>query len=368
MREVGVGIIGAGLIGEQHALAFTRVPAACVLGVVDIDPVAAARLAERCAIGDSYDDYRRLLERDDIDMICIGTPNYTHREIAVAAAEAGKHIVCEKPLARTMAEGDEMLAAADRAGVKLMYAELICFAPRYVRAKELMDEGAFGRVFQIKHGETHYGPHSEWFWNGDLAGGGVMMDMGCHSVEVIRWLYDKPPIESVTAELGTFVHADRTDVDDHALVVIRFKGNRIGVVEGSWAKPGGMDDRLDIQGSAGTCHGDMMQQSSLFTYSDVGYGYSVEKGATTGYSYTIAEEYYNYGMPQEMQHFTDAVLHDREPMETGRDGRVSLEVIYAAYRSAATGTRIGFPLELTPEEAAGVPYLAWRDRKVDSIR
>ena len=362
MRELGVGIIGAGLIGEQHALAFTRVPSAHVLGIADIDLAAAQRLAGTYAIGDAYNDYRRLLERDDIDLICIAVPNYTHCEIAVAAAGAGKHMICEKPLARTMAEGDEMIAAAERAGVKLMYAELICFAPRYVRAKELMDEGAFGRVFQIKHGETHYGPHSEWFWNGDLAGGGVMMDMGCHSVEIIRWLYDKPPIESVTAELGTFVHGDRTDVDDHALVVIHFEGNRIGVVEGSWAKPGGMDDRLDIQGSAGTCHGDMMQQSSLFTYSDVGYGYSVEKGTTTGYSYTIAEEYYNYGMPQEMQHFTDAVLYDREPMETGRDARVSLEVIYAAYRSAATGKRIDFPLELTEAEAAGVPYLAWRDR------
>jgi myo-inositol 2-dehydrogenase/D-chiro-inositol 1-dehydrogenase len=231
-----------------------------------------------------------------------------------------------------------------------------------VRAKELMDEGAFGRVFQIKHGETHYGPHSDWFWDGDLSGGGVMMDMGCHSVEIIRWLYDKPPIESVTAELGTFVHGERTDVEDHALVTIRFAGDRLGVIEGSWAKPGGMDDRLDIQGSQGTCHGDMMQQSSLFAYSDVGYGYSVEKGSSLGYSYAIAEEYYNYGMPQEMQHFTDCVLNDSAPLETGLDGRVSLEVIYAAYRSAATGTRVRFPLELSAEEASEAPYLQWKRR------
>ncbi len=134
------------------------------------------------------------------------------------------------------------------------------------------------------------------------------------------------------------------------------------MIEGSWAKPGGMDDRLDIQGSAGTCHGDMMQQSSLFAYSDVGYGYSVEKGSTLGYSYAIAEEYYNYGMPQEMQHFTDCVLDDREPLETGADGRVSLEVIYAAYRSAAEGRTVTFPLELTPEEAADGPYLLWKGR------
>jgi predicted dehydrogenase len=359
MDEIGVGLVGAGLIGDQHALAFQRVKGARVLAVADPDTARARKLAKTYGLDAAYDDFRHILERDDVDMICVGAPNHVHRDIAVAAAEAGKHIVCEKPLARTMAEADVMLEAADIAGVKLMYAELICFAPRYVRAKELMDEGAFGRVFQIRHGETHYGPHSDWFWRGELAGGGVMMDMGCHSVEVIRWLYDKPPIESVTAELGTFVHGERTDVEDHALVTIRFAGNRIGVVEGSWAKPGGMDDRLDIQGSHGTCHGDMMQQSSLFAYSDVGYGYSVEKGSSLGYSYAIAEEYYNYGMPQEMQHFTDCVLHDREPMETGVDGRVSLEVIYAAYRSAATGTRVTFPLELSADEMAEVPYLPW---------
>jgi myo-inositol 2-dehydrogenase / D-chiro-inositol 1-dehydrogenase len=357
--DIGVGLVGAGLIGDQHALAFQRVKGARLIGVADPDSERAQRLRDSYALDFSCDDYRRLLERSDIDMICVGAPNDLHRDIVVAAASAGKHVVCEKPLARTMAEADEMIAAAEKSGIKLGYAELICFAPRYVRAKELMDEGAFGRVFQIKHGETHYGPHSEWFWHGERSGGGVMMDMGCHSIELIRWLYDKPAIEYVSAELGTFVHSERTDLEDHALVTIRFEGDRLGFIETSWAKPGGMDDRLDIQGSAGTCHGDMMAQSSLFTYSDVGYGYSVEKGTTTGYSYSIAEEYYNYGMPQEMQHFTDCVLNDSEPMENGRDGRVGLEVIYAAYRSAATGSRVEFPLELSPGEAGGGPYLLW---------
>jgi myo-inositol 2-dehydrogenase/D-chiro-inositol 1-dehydrogenase len=361
VSEIGVGLIGAGLIGDQHALAFQRVKGATVVAVADPDTARAQRLAATYGIPIAYDDYRRVLEDGGVDVVCVGAPNYTHCEIVLAAADAGKHVICEKPLARTMSEALEMIAAAESAGIKLMYAELICFAPRYVRAKELMDEGAFGRVFQIKHGESHYGPHSDWFWRGELSGGGVLMDMGCHSIEVIRWLYDKPAIASVTAELGTFVHGDRTDLEDHALVTIRFGGNRLGIIEASWAKPGGMDDRLDIQGSAGTCHGDMMRQSSLFTYSDVGYGYSVEKGSTTGYSFTIAEEYYNYGMPQEMQHFTDCVLNNSQPMETGRDGLVSLEVIYAAYRSAATGRRITLPLELTADEAADGPYLLWSE-------
>ena len=108
--------------------------------VADPDTARAQRLAQTYGVHGAYDDYRRLLERADIDMICVGAPNFTHRDIVVAAAEAGKHVVCEKPLARTMAEADEMLAAADRAGIKLMYAELICFAPS-LRARQ----GAHGR-------------------------------------------------------------------------------------------------------------------------------------------------------------------------------------------------------------------------------
>ena len=134
------------------------------------------------------------------------------------------------------------------------------------------------------------------------------------------------------------------------------------MVEGSWAKPGGMDDRLDIQGSAGTCHGDMMQQSSLLRPTATwATATRWRRAPPLGYSYTIAEEYYNYGMPQEMQHFTDCVLDDREPLETGEDGRIGLEMIYAAYRSAALGRRIAFPLELPEEAAALPPYRMWHE-------
>ena len=154
-------------------------------------------------------------------------PNDLHREIAVAAAEAGKHVVCEKPLARTLAEADEMIDACQRAGVLLMYAEELCFAPKYVRAKQLADEGALGTVYLVKQGEQHYGPHADWFWDVDRSGGGVLMDMGCHGIEFARWIYDKAPAESVTAEMGTFVHARATHGEDHAVAVVRFDGDRL---------------------------------------------------------------------------------------------------------------------------------------------
>jgi myo-inositol 2-dehydrogenase / D-chiro-inositol 1-dehydrogenase len=282
----------------------------------------------------------------------------------VEAAAAGKHVICEKPLGRTLAEADVMIAATDRAGVRLMYAEQLCFAPKYVRAKQLMEEGAFGRVFQIRHGEQHFGPHSEWFWQGARAGGGVMMDMGCHGIELIRFMYGKPDVESVSATLGTLVHGGRTDLDDHALAVLHLAGDRLGLIETSWARPGGMNDLVEIVGDGGVAYVDLLRGSSIVAYSEEGYGYAVEKaGDTKGWSFAMFEESWNYGMPQEMQHFVDCLRTGSEPLETGADGRVALEVVYAAYLSAGRGERVNLPLQLSDEEAATAPYLLWKGRR-----
>jgi predicted dehydrogenase len=361
MSELGVGLIGTGFVTDLHAESFKRVLRARVLAVAGTSDEKGRAFAESHEIPDGYGDWRRIIERDDIHMVSVGTPNDTHREIVVAAAEAGKHVVIEKPLARTLADADEMIEACDKAGVKLMYAELICFAPKYVRAKKLIEEGALGDVFQVKHGEQHFGPHSDWFWDPERSGGGVMMDMGCHGCEITRWMYGKPEVKSVYATLGTFVHGDRTEADDHAVVTIEYEGGRLGLIETSWAKAGGMQDSVDIIGSGGVTYADLLRGSSLLTFSTDGYGYAVEKAPETkGWTHTIYEEAWNYGIPQEMEHFTACVLDDLEPEETGRDGRVSLECIYAAYRSAGTGRRVEFPLELTPEEAAAPPYLLWK--------
>jgi predicted dehydrogenase len=360
VRDVGVGLIGSGFIAELHAAGLAHVPAATIRAVASPTPGNAERFAARHGIPRHHTDFRALIEQDDVDVVCIGAPNDLHRDIAVAAAEAGKHVICEKPLARTLAEADEMIEACSRAGVKLMYAEELCFAPKYVRAKELADEGALGRVYMVRQGEQHFGPHSDWFWDPERSGGGVLMDMGCHGIEFARWVYDKPAAVSVTAELGTFVHADRTVAEDHAVTVVRYEGNRIGIVDTSWAKPGGMDDRGELVGSKGITYVDILRGSSLLTFSEPGYGYAVEKAPqTTGWSFTMFEELWNYGFPQEMTHFIDCVLDDSEPAETGADGRAVLEIIYAAYVAAGGAGRVELPLDLRPDVAASPPYRCW---------
>ena len=361
MRDIGVGLVGSGFISNLHAEAFGHVREAAVVAVASPTEAHVRRFAEKHSIDRWHTDYRALLEEPDVDLICVGVPNDLHRDVVVAAAKAGKHVICEKPLARTLAEADEMLAACEAADVRLMYAEELCFAPKYVRAKELVDEGALGNVYLVRQGEQHFGPHSDWFWDVRRSGGGVLMDMGCHAVEFFRWIFDKPQAESVTAELGTFVHGERTRGEDHAIATVRFAGNRIGLVEASWAKAGGMDDRAEILGSQGVTYVDLVRGSSLTTYSDVGYGYAVEKApATRGWTFTMYEELWNYGFPQEMEHFVDCVLSNREPLETGADGLAVLEILYAMYLAAGDRGRVRLPLELDEISAAEPPINGWR--------
>jgi ELWxxDGT repeat protein len=198
--------------------------------------------------------------------------NDLHADLTVAAARAGKHVVCEKPLAPSLAEADRMIEACRKANVKLMYAEELCFTPKYVRVKQMLDEGALGRPYLVKQSEKHDGPHSSWFWDVNRSGGGVTMDMGCHAVEFFRWMLGKAPGQrpwsgkavestqvqshprsegivplrkpralSVFAEMGTFVHTDKTAGDDNALITIRFEtdeGEALAIAEESCAAEG----------------------------------------------------------------------------------------------------------------------------------
>jgi len=346
MEIINIGLIGSGFIADLHAAAFEMVPEAQVVAVASPTPGHAAQFAKKRGIPHHFKDYQDLLALDEIDVITIGAPNHLHEIITLDAAKAGKHVVCEKPLCITLDEADRMIEACRKAGVLLMYAEELCFAPKYVRAKALVDEGALGHVFRVKQSEEHFGPHMDWFWDVEKSGGGVLIDMGCHGIEFARWVLGKPSVKSVVAHLGTYVHRDRTKGEDHSVCIVEFDGERIAVIEDSWAKQGGMDDRIEIYGSLGFTSADLLRGNSLLTYSEKGYGYAVEKAGTTqGYSFTVFEELWNYGFPQEMAHFVRCVQGRENPIETGEDGKEVLKIILAGYKSAGKGTRIEWPYE-----------------------
>jgi myo-inositol 2-dehydrogenase / D-chiro-inositol 1-dehydrogenase len=383
MKPVRVGLVGSQFVSTIHAEALKRVPGAELFAVVSPTGDHAEQFARRHGVRHHFRDYRKFVEVAELDLVVLGCPNDLHCEFTELAAAAGKHVVCEKPLCLNLAEADRMIAACRQADVKLMYAEELCFTPKYVRLKRLLDEGALGRPYLVKQAEKHDGPHAAWFWDVKRSGGGVTLDMGCHAFEFFRWLLGKPlaragtgkptagatseggqtqshetplgevvPLRkpravSVYAEMGTFLHQDKTQGEDNAIIIVRFAtddGEVVGMAEESWAKKGGMDDTAEVYGSAGVAYADLLQGNAILTYSDTGYAYAVEKaGLTRGWSFTAFEELWNYGFPQEFEHFVDCVANDKQPLETGEDGRAVLEIILAAYASAGKGQKVTLP-------------------------
>ena len=349
--NVGVGIIGSQFISAIHAESLKNCPSAEVAADASPTPGNAQRFAQQHQIPKHFTNYADLLALDAVDMVVIGVPNDLHCEVVLAAAAAGKHIVIEKPLCLNLSDADRMIEAARRASVKLMYAEELCFAPKYVRLKQLLDSGALGQPTLIKQSEKHDGPHATHFWDVRRSGGGVTMDMGCHAIEFFRWMLGRPPIKSVFAQMSTLVHGEKTIGDDNAILIIEFENGVIGLAEESWTKLGGMDDRAEVHGSKGVAYADLLHGNAIETYSLEGYDYAVEKGGDTkGWTFAIYDEAYNYGFYSEMAHFVDCVQHDRQPLVTGEDARAVLEVIFAAYESARTGCKVQLPFKTTAEK------------------
>jgi myo-inositol 2-dehydrogenase / D-chiro-inositol 1-dehydrogenase len=340
---VRVGIIGSGFISDVYARAFRYVPDAQLIAVASPTPGNAQQFATRYGVPNAFEHYQGVLARKDIDMVVVGIPNDLHAEITIAAAQAGKHIVMDKPLSITLEEADTMIEACQRANVLLMYGENLVFTPKMNQAKALMDEGALGKVFLVKHAAGHFGPHSRWFWEAKRSGGGSLLDIGCHLIESTRWLLGKPVVKSITASMGTYAHRERTTCDDQAFCLIEYEGNRIVQIESTWARQGGGGDLFEVYGDQGVTRGEA-RDNSLLTYSAIGYGYAGEKVTSTqGYTFTAVEEIWNNGIPREMQHFVRCVKGLEKPIETGEDGREVLKIIYAAYQSAGEGRRIEWP-------------------------
>ncbi len=356
-KKVGIGLVGSQFISSIHAKALKTVADAEIIAVMSPTKGNAKGFAAKHGIPHHFTKIEEMLAMDEIDMIVIGAPNYLHCEITLKAANVGKHIVVEKPFCMNLAEADQMIDACKNANVKLMYAEELCFTPKYVRLKGLLDEGALGRPIILKQSEKHDGPHADHFWDVERSGGGVTMDMGCHAIEFFRWMNGRKPIKSVYAQMTTSVHTDKTIGDDNAIIILEFENGVIAIAEESWTKLGGMDDRAEIHGSEGVAYADVLQGNSIQTYSKKGVGYAVEKaGNTVGWSFTMYEEIWNYGFPQEFAHFVDCVKNDKKPLVTGEDGRAVLEVIFAAYESAGTHKKVFMPFRSKVDK----PYKLWK--------
>ena len=352
MKKTKLAILGAGFVSDIHMESYHRfVPEAEIVAVYTRNAEKAKAFAEKHHIPNWYDDMDRLINESGCEVVDICLPNFLHAEATLKAAAAGKHIIIEKPLAVTLEEADTMIAACKKAGVKLMYAEELCFAPKYERVRHLVNEGAVEKVYMLKQSEKHSGPHSDWFYDINLAGGGVLMDMGCHAIQWCRWMLKNEKVISVYATMNTVLHNKRTNAEDNSVVIIEFESGVTAVLENSWAKHGGMDDRCEVYGTGGVIYADLFMGNAAITYSKEGYGYAMEKaGTTAGWSFTVFEEAFNQGYPQELKHFIECIQQDTDPLVTGEDGRAVLEIIYAAYASAGQGKKIMLPFAPTVEK------------------
>ncbi len=285
----------------------------------------------------------------------MNSPNRLHAEQALAALEAGKHVVVEKPLCLTLDEADSLCAAAARHGRVLGYAENLCFAPLYRRARDLIREGAVGKVHWARQVEKHGGPYSPWFFTREDAGGGALMDMGCHGIEALRFVFERPQVAAISARLATTIHADKTSLDDDAVVTLELASGAVLVSESSWAVKSGMQSTLEVHGSEGTLFVDLMGETGLRLAKKDG-------GATTR---PMVDPLYEHGYVGELTHFVAAAT-GAPCEETGADGRAVLEILLAAYASAGQGSR-AIALPFRPA-GAPVPVDLWKPSLADGAR
>jgi predicted dehydrogenase len=253
------------------------------------------------------------------------------------AAEAGKTVLCTKPLGRNAAEALDMLEAVETAGVFAGYLEDLVYTPKTLKSLASVRAGALGKVLWVRSRETHPGPHSAWFWDKEIAGGGAIVDMGCHCIEIIRNFVGKDvkPIE-VMCTADTMVHP--IDAEDSGIGLIRFENRSLGQFEVSWTFRGGMDLRDEVAGTDGTIWLDHFLRTGFEMYTAAGQGgYVAEKAeGDTGWLFPVGDEAHALGYPHMFSDMLDALDEGREPMETFFDGYVVNAIIDACYRSAAS--------------------------------
>lgn len=304
----------------------------------------ADEFAAQWGIPKATDDLRAAIEDPETDTVVIGLPNANHLEAVTLAANAGKAIFCTKPLGRTAIEAKQMLGAVERAGVFHGYLEDLVYTPKTLKALQAVQAGALGDILWVRSRETHPGPHSAWFWDKTVAGGGAIIDMGCHTIEIIRSFVGKGnrPVE-VMCWAQTLVHP--IAAEDHGIGLIRFESGAMGQFEVSWAFRGGMDLRDEVAGTQGTIWLNhwLRTGSEMFTASAA--GYVAEKAESeTGWLFPVGDEASALGYVDMFSDMFDAMDAGRKPREDFYDGYVVNAIIDACYRSAAS--KLWEPVEL----------------------
>ena len=335
---IKVGVIGAGGIGNRHLSEYAKQSDVKIQAVADINAEAAEEAAKKYEVPHVYTDYRDLLVEDDIQAITVAVPPYLHTEVVLAAAEAGKHVHCEKPLALTLEAADEMISACAERDLLLYVSFTPRMTPIFRRLQEVVNSGEYGtptwlwvRYFVPATPGIFMPP--PWFWQKDL-GGGQLIENGGHIFDFVRWLMGD--VKKVVAEIDTLRFTKDwppyfvdPDVEDVATVILRHENGAISTVANGCLIPGNAGCTLEI--ATESCHIELYRNHRL----------RVERQGRLVFESTFKD---GWTAAPATHYFVESLKHDRPPISSGQDGRAALEIALAAYKAARDDRPVYLPL------------------------
>ncbi len=347
MKELNIGVVGAKFAGDFHVKTWKRITGARIVAVADIDNAARKEFIEQHGIPKGYEDYRKLIEDPEVEVVDICVPNFLHAEIAIAALEGGKHVISEKPMATRLEDAEKIVETQIKTGRKYFYAEDWIFAPALRRAEGILKEGGIGKPLYSRGKESHGGSHSPFAQKLKFCGGGSMIHLGVHPTGFFYHLFGMPVSVTGSCSGGGNRNLNHPEFEgeDWALGILTYQDETRVVVEGNYVTRGGMDDTVEIYGSEGLIKVDLTFGNPLSVFSAKGYSYAVEKADfTMGWTRPAVDEHLSLGYKDELEHFLRCITEgvEQEKGTRAEDGYDILRIIDAIYRSNREGKRITF--------------------------
>ncbi|MEZ4661724.1 MAG: Gfo/Idh/MocA family oxidoreductase [Caldilineaceae bacterium] len=342
MQRIGFGVIGTGILGNLHATVYQRLAEAELVAVCDVDAARAKGAAENFGARTHYTDYADLLNNPDIQAVSIATPDFAHKEIAVAAAQAGKHILCEKPLATTVEEAQEIVDAAAAAGVKLMVDFHNRVNPPIVAAQQAIAAGELGQITYgyARLSNTTFVPQEMLSW---AAKSSALWFLCCHTVDMMRFLLNDEVTRVYGVNRAGILQKLGVDTPDFHVAIAEFSRGAVVTFENAWILPRSQpivyDFKVEILGSDGAIYIDPSHHGALEKHTDSRLSY----GDITGITPTGDARIGGF-MLESIARFVDAVAHDAPLLATGADGVAATRVLCAMNESAQTGQPVDLVL------------------------
>ena len=333
-----IAMLGSGFIGRFYADSLQGYRSRDkIVSIYSRREESARKFAQDYNVGHWTINMEESIAHPDVEVVCISLPNNLHEEAVMLCCKHKKAVMTTKPLGRNGEEAKRMLEAVEKAGIFNGYLEDLVYTPKFIKAMQSVQNGALGRILWAKSRETHPGPHSEWFWDIEQAGGGCILDLGCHCVEITRSYIGKD-IKPIEVMCWADTQVKPIDAEDHAIGLVKYENGAIGQFEVSWTFRGGLDLRDEVMGSEGTIWVNSFLRTGfdMFT-TGKGADYVAEKAeSNSGWLFPVGDELNELGYNHMFMDMLNALEQGADPKETFYDGYVVNCILDAAYRSAKT--------------------------------